>query len=272
RVYTDLLNTVIFVNNKSHLHSANAIKLEVRKGYEDLRYRAINSNEPPANIVANSFGALSTLAQAQLPSKHNLKRLVKHHPSINAITKLFPTCVPSGCFFHLRQSLYRQVKTLGWKNRYDADPLFAYNCTRVAALAFLPLQDVIVGFVFLSEDLTLDLQDFLNYFEDTYIGHLRASSVRANPKFAVELWNMHSRTDQAMLRSNNHVEGWHNKLHKSFQCEHPTLLFSKKSGPDRIHTRLGHHARPGSSRGSLGLDPVKSLVGSGQSRRPLLML
>ncbi|CAF4022700.1 unnamed protein product, partial [Didymodactylos carnosus] len=34
---------------------------------------------------------------------------------------------------------------------------------------------------------------------------------------------MHSRTDQAMLRSNNHVEGWHNKLHKSFQCEHPTL-------------------------------------------------
>ncbi|CAF1158361.1 unnamed protein product, partial [Didymodactylos carnosus] len=60
---------------------------------------------------------------------------------------------------------------------------------------------------FLSEDLTLDLQDFLNYFEDTYIGRLRASGVRANPKFAVELWNMHSRTDQAMLRSNNHVEG-----------------------------------------------------------------
>ncbi|CAF1426776.1 unnamed protein product, partial [Didymodactylos carnosus] len=126
RVNTDLLNTVIFVNNKSHLHSANAIKLEVRKGYEDLRYRAINSNEPPANIVANSFGALSTLAQAQLPSKHNLKRLVKHH----------------------------------------------------------------------------HLQDFLNYFEDTYIGRLRANGIRANPKFAVELWNMHSRTDQAMLRSN----------------------------------------------------------------------
>ncbi|CAF1117153.1 unnamed protein product [Didymodactylos carnosus] len=204
--------------------------LEGRKDYEDLRYRAINSNEPPANIVTNSFGALSTLAQAQLPSKHNLKRLVKHHlhdsgssnnnnrflifaspeqlktletsseffmdASINAITKLFPTCVSSGCFFHLRQSLYRQVQ-----NRYDADSLFAYNCTRVAALAFLPLQDVIPGFVFLSEDLTLDLQDFLNYFEDTYIGCLHAGGVRANLKFAVELWNMHSRTDQAMLRS-----------------------------------------------------------------------
>ncbi|CAF0816754.1 unnamed protein product [Didymodactylos carnosus] len=43
RVYTDLLNTVIFVNNKSHSHSANAVKLEVRKGYEYLRYHAINS-------------------------------------------------------------------------------------------------------------------------------------------------------------------------------------------------------------------------------------
>ncbi|CAF0836471.1 unnamed protein product [Didymodactylos carnosus] len=31
-----------------------------------------------------------------------------------------------------------------------------------------------------------------------------------------------------MLLGNNHVEGWHNKLHKSFQCEHPTLEFLEK--------------------------------------------
>ncbi|CAF4483979.1 unnamed protein product, partial [Didymodactylos carnosus] len=83
RIHTDLLNTVIFVNNKSHLHSANAIKLEVRKRYEDLRYHAINSNEPPANIVTNSFVVLSILAQAQLSSKQNLKRLVKHYHANN---------------------------------------------------------------------------------------------------------------------------------------------------------------------------------------------
>ncbi|CAF1664482.1 unnamed protein product, partial [Didymodactylos carnosus] len=45
RVHTDLLNDVIFVNNKLHLHSANAIKVEVRKDYEDLRYHAINNND-----------------------------------------------------------------------------------------------------------------------------------------------------------------------------------------------------------------------------------
>ncbi|CAF1274988.1 unnamed protein product, partial [Didymodactylos carnosus] len=65
--------------DEEDLRMALTRKLEVRKGYEDLRYRATNSNGPPANIVTNSFGALSTLAQAQLPSKHNLKRLVKHH-------------------------------------------------------------------------------------------------------------------------------------------------------------------------------------------------
>ncbi|CAF1122308.1 unnamed protein product, partial [Didymodactylos carnosus] len=96
RIHTDLLNTVIFVNNKSHLHSANAIKLEVRKRYEDLRYHAINSNEPPANIVTNSFKnykqknvAVNAGQEAKVQQKRNVdhnKRLINRinysHPNI----------------------------------------------------------------------------------------------------------------------------------------------------------------------------------------------
>ncbi|CAF1567161.1 unnamed protein product [Didymodactylos carnosus] len=59
------------------------IKLEVREGYEDLRYHTVNTTEPSANIVTNSFPVLFTLAQAQFSSRQNLKRLVKYHLSYN---------------------------------------------------------------------------------------------------------------------------------------------------------------------------------------------
>ena len=43
----------------------------------------------------------------------------------------------------------------------------------VAASAFVPEPDVIIAFEAVSEDLPLDCQEVIDYFEDTYIGRLR---------------------------------------------------------------------------------------------------
>lgn len=62
----------------------------------------------------------------------------------------------------------------------------------------------------------------MDYFEDYYIGRRRPNG-RATPRFPVDLWNMHSRTINDMMRTNNQAESWHRRLSSVFQCEHPSL-------------------------------------------------
>ncbi|CAF4569070.1 unnamed protein product, partial [Didymodactylos carnosus] len=68
-----------------------------------------------------------------------------------------------------------------------------------------------------------DYQDILNYFEDTYIGRLRPNNTRRQPIFSIKFWNMHTRTTQLSMSTNNSVEAWHRRIGCVFQCAHPTL-------------------------------------------------
>ena len=83
------------------------------------------------------------------------------------------------------------------------------------ALAFIPLPDLERAFDDLFNEIrnnfNNDMDDVLNYFEDTYIGRARRNG-RDNPMFAQELWNMYSRTRNHLPRTNNNVEGWHSSI------------------------------------------------------------
>ncbi|CAF1618235.1 unnamed protein product, partial [Rotaria magnacalcarata] len=128
----------------------------------------------------------------------------------------------SGCFFHLQQSIQRKVQELGLKTNYEQDPVFAHHVNKIAALAFLPLNDVGQGFDDLFNSLPPILHPLLNYFEDTYVGRHRPQG-RSNPLFKIELWNMHQRTTDLLMRTNNSAEAWHRRLSSVTQCQHPTL-------------------------------------------------
>ena len=81
------------------------------------------------------------------------------------------------------------------------------------ALAFVPLVDVETAFDDLSTEIRTnfnnDMDELLNYFEDTYIGRLRRNGHRGDPTFAHDVWNMYMRTRDELPRTNNNVEGWH---------------------------------------------------------------
>ena len=66
------------------------------------------------------------------------------------------------------------------------------------------------------------LQPIANYFEDTYIGR-RGRRHRWAPLFAISMWNMHSRVNDGLPRTNNSVESWHNAFQVSLQCSHPSI-------------------------------------------------
>ena len=52
----------------------------------------------------------------------------------------------SGCFFHLSSNLDTWIKRARLQQRYMNDPQFALQLRMIAALAFLPPQDVVNSF------------------------------------------------------------------------------------------------------------------------------
>ncbi|CAF1439465.1 unnamed protein product, partial [Rotaria magnacalcarata] len=50
--------------------------------------------------------------------------------------------------------------------------------------------------------------DFVDYFEDTFIGRVIRNNRRRAPRFSVNLWNCFSRLDEELPRTNNSSEGW----------------------------------------------------------------
>ena len=146
----------------------------------------------------------------------------------------------SGCFFHLQKSILRKVQDLGWKSNYETDSKFAYDVNKIGALAFLQPGDVQQGFDDLYGALSSTFEPLLDYFEDTYIGR-RKPNGRATPRYPIDLWNMHRRTLDDAMRTNNQAEAWHRRFNSVIDCEHPSLwvfIQSLRKEENYIHCQI----------------------------------
>ena len=161
-----------------------------------------------------------------------------------------------GCFYHPFANIWKYTQYLGLSQRYNQEEEFALYIRMLPALAFLPAGDVIEGFEELVDTIRVlydDVgDDLLQYFKDTYIGRYRRNAPRRPPLFAINLWNMFSRTDDEIPRTNNTVEGWHRSFQGHASACHPVFwkflsLLQKEENMIRISIvqRLaGHPAAP----------------------------
>ena len=67
--------------------------------------------------------------------------------AINAIQAVFANTNVKGCFFQLCSNVWKHVQNAGLQVRYVEEPEFALQLRMLTALAFLPPQDVVRGFV-----------------------------------------------------------------------------------------------------------------------------
>ena len=118
--------------------------------------------------------------------------------AMNAYATVFAGVNVQGCLYHLLQNIYRHVRSLDLQERYQSDAEFALQVRMVAALAFVPVADVVNSFKELQDKVQSDLTPVLDYFEDNYIGRKRRR-VRANSPFAHAVWNVHERAEQEQL-------------------------------------------------------------------------
>ena len=105
----------------------------------------------------------------------------------NAISSTWPNAVIRGCYFHFKQCLWRNFDRLGLTSEYHViGSDICRSFQKVGALPFLPL----------------DMEDFVRYFEHTWIGQAAL--------FPPSSWNHHDASRALLPRSSNMAGGWHN--------------------------------------------------------------
>ena len=119
-----------------------------------------------------------------------------------------------------------KAEDVGLQQRYNNDEEFSIH-VRMITLAFVSVVDVVNAFNDLSDEIenqhNNDMDDLLNYFEDTYIGRLYRDGRREAPIFAFKVWKMYGRTRDELPRTNNHIKGWHRGFQFHINACHPNF-------------------------------------------------
>lgn len=167
----------------------------------------------------------------------------------SAMKEAFPDVQIKGCFFHLAQNMQKHLARQGFISLYNTDPDFALKAKMIIATAFVPLDKIDEYLDALSTELPQELQDLLNWFEDTYVGRQnRRGNGRRAPLFLPEIWNLYQRTLNGEDRTNNNAEAAHRRLQYELGMQHPTIwrlidgLRKVQKGRDAYYEKLlaGH--------------------------------
>ena len=138
---------------------------------------------------------------------------------IGACHSIYPDTNIKGCYFHFRQCVYRHIQQCGLQTLYAENLEFSSAMKMLAGLAYVPVDDVVQAYeelldtVYFVDNEEL-LEDFLDYFETTWIGKKRRHSHRGEPTFAIKLWNNYDYIKNDLPRTNNFVEGWNSSFNK----------------------------------------------------------
>ena len=146
-----------------------------------------------------------------------------------AFKTVYPDIEQRGCLFHMGQCIWKKIQANEeLRERYTSDPEFALSIRQILSIAFVPTCDVVIAFDDLIESKFFTdnediIRDFINYFEDNWIGRPARRGGRSAPLFAHALWNCFDAVQHDLPRTNNSVEGWHRGFSELIGANHPTI-------------------------------------------------
>lgn len=65
---------------------------------------------------------------------------------MNAFSRLFPNATVKGCFFHFSSAIYRRIQHIGLQADYQENHELQLRLKMIAAIAFVPVQNVFQAF------------------------------------------------------------------------------------------------------------------------------
>ena len=167
---------------------------------------------------------------------------------INSIKDCFPDTRIRGCFFHFSQCIWREIQRnspICDKYKDIQDPDFSLYLRQLAALAFVPEEDVIECFnVLLDSDFFRENEQLLcpliDYIEDQWIGRpTRSATGRRSPRVPISLWNCYEASIDDLPKTNNSIEGWHRSFSSLMASSNPNFwrfleILKKEEGLTRL--------------------------------------
>ena len=123
-------------------------------------------------------------------------------------------------------------------SQYRDDEDFKLFCGQIDALAFLPIDDIPEGIMYIRHNTAHAAEDLVDYFDQTYVtGTFRRAGVpqeglngvaivhmrRVPPRYPPALWNVHQATLDGEPRTNNQCEGWNNRCTHLVDYQHPSV-------------------------------------------------
>jgi len=134
----------------------------------------------------------------------------------SAVVDIFPDVIRKGCRFHLGQSIWRKIQSLGLSTVFKNKSEIGKFLKLFFGLSFLKPDEVNNCFY---EDLMAikpndeRVDNFLNYFEKNYI--------LLESKFQPSLWAEFS---NSLMRTTNACESFHSKLNSMFYSSYPNIF------------------------------------------------
>ena len=157
------------------------------------------------------------------PNLHPRTILIDFELAIkNSLQAVFPGVIVRGCYFHFTQNIWRKIQASGLQDRYQQDMQFVTEVRMIAAMAFVPQNEVQRVFTVLLNNIDQSLNVILDYIEEFYIGMVRRGQAR-RPRFPYSMWGVHGRVIADLPRTNNAVEGWHNRFNRHVGCHHADI-------------------------------------------------
>lgn len=196
--------------------------------------------------------------------------------TMNAISSSFIDCNILGCLFHYSNSIWSMACKKGFKSIYIDEPnnIITKNIRCILAMPFVPLEDITVTYQIIKRTFDPRFIGMVDYYEKMYIGkdgdHLAV--------FEPKIWNVYLSVLDQRERTNNVVEGWHNKFQKMAVSSHINVFkfiecLKKDQRDNEIcfgqiessgHTRVKH---PISKKNLMKQDKIESLVKCYQEKK-----
>ncbi|EAT32996.1 AAEL014751-PA [Aedes aegypti] len=141
---------------------------------------------------------------------------------INACKAEFPDSLHHTCFFHLSQNLWKHVQSGGLQGAFSSDVELFIFFKKIQALAFLPWEKIPEAFEKLKKTAPTILQDFVSYFETTYVS---------------ALWSVYDSINNEIPRTTNQIEAWHRRWNGLVGSHVGILKMLKEFQLEEKHTR-----------------------------------
>jgi hypothetical protein len=152
---------------------------------------------------------------------------------LRSLAVTFPTARLSGCLFHLKMALRRQLGFKGLLSYFNQDAEFQLWINMILSLAFVPVAEVATVYdKVIIEYLDQHIQEweraaeridkFRKYVEETYIGKAVKTEAgqaveRSSPLFSHECWNKYEDVIHGRALTNNISEGFNSSWNRSLE-------------------------------------------------------